>query len=156
MQLRSERFYRLAADPPIVWAALCRVDQYRSWWPWLRRLEATALRAGDRWECAVRPPAPYILRFCLSLTEVEPPWLVRGTLTGDVEGEASLEIAGSPTGPGSQLRVTSELAPRHLKLRAVALVARPWAAFGHRWVVDSGVRQFSTFGLGPTARALPS
>ncbi len=116
------------------------VDRYRSWWPWLRELDAEGLRTGDVWTCVVQPPLPYRLRFDLTLDEVVPERSVAATVSGDIEGSASFEI--TEVAGGSELHLASSLAPRHPVLRAMGAVAHPIARFGHDWVLDTGLRQF--------------
>ena len=140
MEIRSDRRHPLPAAPEVVWASLVRLDAYRSWWPWLRHLDADALEPGATWAAVVQPPSPYRLRFDLHLGTVEAPRLVTAEVTGDITGSARLEI--SATAAGSELHLVSVLAPANAVLRAVALVARPVARFGHEWVLDTGLRQF--------------
>jgi hypothetical protein len=119
---------------------MTRVDDYQRWWPWLRRFDAPALEPGATWTATVQPPLPYRLTFDLHLLAVEAPRLVVADITGDLEGDARLEV--SPTELGSELHFTSALEPTNRVLRAVAHVAEPMARFGHQWVLDTGLRQF--------------
>ena len=146
MRIRSERQAAFAVPPEELWAAMARVDAYRSWWPWLRALDAAGLHTGDVWAAVVQPPLPYRLRFRIHLGEVAAPHRATAEVTGDIEGRARLEI--SPTATGSELHLESELAPTHAVLRAVGMVAAPVARFGHDWVIETGLRQFR-------ARAVP-
>jgi uncharacterized protein YndB with AHSA1/START domain len=143
--VRSDRTYLFPVPPPAVWDAMARVDAYRRWWPWLRRFDAVTLEAGDRWTCTVRPPLPYVLRFTVTIDEVEPARRVAATVAGDIDGEATLWVQESSA--GSMVRLRSELAPRSTLLRRVNALA-PWMArYGHDWVLDTGVRQFRTRAL---------
>lgn len=142
MHVRSDRRYELAAPPDELWAAFCRVEDYRSWWPWLRRFEAAGLAAGERWRCTVQPPLPYVLRFDLTLVQVEPHAFVTATVSGDIVGEARLDVRA--LGDGSEVRLVSDLAPSHPLLQTVARLARPVVRFGHDWVLDTGLRQFAS------------
>lgn len=146
MRIRSDRRHAFALPPEALWAAIARVDDYRDWWPWLRRFEGTALTSGEVWSATVQPPVPYRLRFEIHLDEVRAPRLATAVVLGDIEGTARIEIA--PTPGGSELHILSELAPTHPLLSAVATVAGPVARYGHEWVLDTGLRQFR-------ARALP-
>lgn len=146
MEVRSDRRYAFAVSPAELWPALTRVEDYRTWWPWLRGFDATAFDAGEQWECVVQPPLPYSLRFRITLDEVVPAAVVVATVDGDITGSARLDI--TPTDEGSEVRLVSQLAPRSPILRVIAGAARPIAQFGHDWVLDTGLRQFS-------ARALP-
>lgn len=149
MLVSSDRRYRFDVSPAELWRQLCAVDQYQRWWPWLRRLEADALRVGEVWTCVVQPPLPYRLRFHLSIDEVEPLETVAATVTGDIVGTARLRVR--PRGGGSELHLVSSLAPRSPALKMVARAARPVAQMGHDWVIDTGIRQLRARALGPPA-----
>ena len=125
---------------------LSRVDGYRSWWPWLRHLDARGLVAGERWQAVVQPPLPYRLRFDLVLERVVRAEHVSVRVEGDITGEAHLDIA--PTAEGSQLDFESRLAPASATLRAVSRMAAPIADYGHDWVLGTGLRQFRERALG--------
>jgi hypothetical protein len=88
----------------------------------------------------VQPPLPYRVRFDLKLGEVREASLVTATVTGDVEGDARLDIG--PAGSGCEVRLRSRLAPANGFLKAAAVVAEPVIRLGHNWVLDSGAGQF--------------
>ena len=140
MEVRSDRHYRFDLEPEVLWASLVRVEDYRGWWPWLRGFDATAFAEGERWTCVVQPPLPYVLRFVITLEEVEPVRFVTATISGDITGHAALDLAA--TNDGSELRLVSSLAPSNALLRGIARVAPPMVRFGHDWVLDAGLRQF--------------
>ncbi len=136
----SDRTYRFDADVDTVWAAMCRVDEFPAWWPWLRDFDAGGVETGARWQCTVRPPVPYALRFEIALTEVVVAERIVAAVSGDIAGDASLTI--QPVGDVTEVRLVSSLAPRRTVLRQVTTLA-PWLArFGHDWVLDTGLRQF--------------
>ena len=141
MRLVSDRRYRFTSSPEATWRALESTDRYQHWWPWLRQFEAAGLIVGDRWQCAVRPPLPYTVRFTIELTEVERPTTVGATITGDITGTARIEV--EPDGDaGSAINLRSELAPSGRVFTAFATVARPLVTRGHNWVLDTGAAQF--------------
>jgi hypothetical protein len=141
MQLRTDRTYDLPFDVASFWRRIEHVEQYRDWWPWLRRFEATPLASGERWVCRVRPPVPYGVTFAVHLDEVDRPDRIEARVSGDIGGTASLSIA--PTGSGCTIRLVSDLAPRSRALRALSWVARPVVRYGHDSILASGVRQFT-------------
>lgn len=116
------------------------VDEYPSWWPWLRGFDAQGLVASDVWQCTVQPPLPYLLSFAIAIDEVVPTTLVRTTVSGEIRGRARIDI--SARDDGSAVRLRSELAPANRFLQAVAMVAAPIARRGHDWVLDTASRQF--------------
>jgi uncharacterized protein YndB with AHSA1/START domain len=145
VHVHSARRYRFDAGPEELWAAFTKVEDYRHWWPWLRRFDAGAFAEGERWTCVVQPPLPYSLRFDLVLDEVVEGERVAATVTGDITGSARLELTAD--GTGSELALESKLAPANAMLRAIAVVARPVVRFGHDWVLDTGLRQFKSSAL---------
>lgn len=146
MRIRSDQRHDFDVPPADLWAAMERVDEYRTWWPWLRHFEASELADGAVWEALVRPPLPYRLRFDLHLRSVDGPHHVSAEITGDIVGTARIEI--TPTATGSSLHVVSDLAPANGVLRSVMRVAPRVARFGHDWVLTTGLRQFTTRALG--------
>ena len=139
--LRTDRTYSLDDPPEVVWHALERVDGYQGWWPWLRRFDAESLADGARWVARIRVPAPWSLRIELELHDVRAPTSVRASVSGDVEGTAAVAVA--PAGPGSTIRVLSELAPRHRLLRAVNDAMPSVSRRMHDHVIDTAFRQFA-------------
>lgn len=145
VDVRSDRRYRFDTAPEDLWAALTKVEDYRHWWPWLRRFDADGFAAGERWTCVVQPPLPYSLRFDLVLDEVVEGERVTATVSGDIVGTAQLALTAD--GTGSEVELVSRLAPANAMLRAIAVVARPVVRFGHDWVLDTGLRQFRAAAL---------
>jgi uncharacterized protein YndB with AHSA1/START domain len=139
--VRSDRRYRFPVTPEQLWQRLRLTDDYQTWWPWLRHLDAEDLTVGDTWHCAVQPPLPYSLHFSIELRQVEAPGLVVAGVDGDIVGDARLEAA--PLDGGCEVRLRSELAPGNRHLQRIARVAAPIVRFGHDWVLDTGARQFS-------------
>jgi uncharacterized protein YndB with AHSA1/START domain len=146
VEVRSRREYRFDAPAAAVWEALGRVEDYRSWWPWLRRFDAPGLVEGASWRCTIRPPLPYSLRLTVHLEEVQQHAHIAATVTGDVEGDATIDLHADEDGCVVELR--SALAPSGRPMRTVARFT-PWIArFGHDWVLDTGLRQFRRRALG--------
>lgn len=146
MQVRSDREYRFDQPPDVVWDALARVEDYRAWWPWLRRFDAPGLVPGASWRCTIRPPLPYALRMTIRLDDVQPEAHVAARVTGDIQGDATVDL--TPAGHGCVVQLRSTLAPSGPPLRTVARFA-PWLArYGHDWVLDTGLRQFRKRALG--------
>lgn len=141
MDVRSDRCYRFDVDRDTLWSTIETVDDYRGWWPWLRRFDANGLVQGDVWTCIVQPPLPYSLRFTIALDHVVRGHVADASLDGDIRGRARLELADSEG--GCEARLVSALVPANGFLRTVAALAHPIAQFGHDWVLDTGARQFN-------------
>lgn len=140
MHINTDRTFRIDADRDAVWDAIGRVEDYRRWWPWLFRFDSGGLEAGQRWDCTVRPPLPYELRFAIDLIDVVAPERIVADVSGDIAGSAELVISAVDAGTG--MRLVSSLAPQRGTLKVVTKLV-PWMAqYGHDWVLDNGVRQF--------------
>lgn len=140
-RLRTDRSYPLGEGPHEAWDALTRVDDYRRWWPWLRRFDAERLAPGERWEARIQVPMPWSLRFSLDLHDVEAPVRVSATVTGDIEGTATITV--EPVGASAEIRLRSDLAPRHRLLRGVNRIIPGVSRMLHDRVVDRAFRQFA-------------
>lgn len=141
MRLRSDRRYRLPLTPIEVWDRISAVEQYPSWWPWLRAFDGVDLTAGSVWSCEVRPPLPYAVRFALTVDEAVPGRSVAATVCGDIVGTATIAIA--PTDVGSEVHLLADLGPDNRALRVMSFAARPLVRIGHDWVLDTAARQFT-------------
>lgn len=142
MEVISDRRFRFAVDAPVFWRAVASTDEYQGWWPWLRSFEARGLVAGDVWQCAVRAPLGYTVRFRVHLVEVAAPTLVRATIDGDIVGRAELGV--TPEGESCDVRLTSSLEPRNRGFAVLAFLAAPLARRGHDWILDTGAGQFAS------------
>jgi hypothetical protein len=138
--VRSDRRFHFEEEPDALWRRMSDVRQYRTWWSWLREFDGVRLAEGEVWRCRVQPPAPYAVRFTVTLDEVADTEWVAATVAGDIEGSASLELL--PVRRGTDVHLVSSLAPRHPALRALAVVGRPFVRMGHDWVLETGARDF--------------
>ena len=146
--ITTEHRYELPVERQVVWDLISGVENYQSWWSWLRVFDAAALATGAEWRCEVQPPLPYPVRFHVEIEDTEPPQLVRARVRGDVIGTATLHLEEHED--GCVVRLVSALAPGNATLRLVSRLAAPLARFGHDWVLDSGARQFIARAITPT------
>lgn len=138
-----DRAFEFDAPPEMVWKALERTDQFPLWWRWLRAFDTdgvTGLREGIQARCVVRGPLPYALRFTVAVETVEAERCVETHVSGDIEGDARLEL--QPTLGGTAARLVWAVHVVDPALRATARVARPAMEWGHDWVVNRGVHAF--------------
>jgi uncharacterized protein YndB with AHSA1/START domain len=150
MGVRSDRRWHFDASSTELWTALTDVARYRSWWPWLRRFEATAFAQGERWHCTVKPQFPYSVRFDIVLETVVDGELAVAHLDGDLTGWARVTITDDLD--GCQLRLISDLEAVGGPARMIARLAPGLAAAGHDWVIDRGIGQFRTSALATPTR----
>jgi hypothetical protein len=139
--IQSDRRFRFSCSRDELWEAIVRTDHYRTWWPWLRKLDAgDGFVAGAKWQCVVQPPLPYRLQFTIALEEVDARARARATISGDIHGTAELFV--DDVEDGCEARMVSDLGPASPVLRTFAQVARPLVTWGHDWVLDQGAKQF--------------
>jgi hypothetical protein len=139
---RSDRSWSFDIGASELWGLITQTDRYASWWPWLRAFDApSSFSKGARWQCAVAPPLPYVVRFTIHITELVPRERVRTRISGDISGTARLEL-DEPSDGTTSARLISELAPSSRPLRAFGRVAPPLVRWGHDWVLDQGRLQF--------------
>ena len=146
MELASDRRWCFDAPPSAVWAALAATSEYRTWWPWLTSFDAVGLVAGARWQCTVRPPLRYSVRFAIDLEQVEPSRLLTARVSGDITGRARVDITGC--GERSEIRLVSLLTPARRSMALLTALAGPIARRSHDWVLDTGARQFAAHAVG--------
>lgn len=124
-----------------VWRALHRLDRYRSWWPFLDRIEAERLRPGATWTCVVDPNMPYRVAFRVEILAVSPPHRVDASIAGDIAGSASIHLEGMAS-EVTRLRLTSDLTARRRTLRLAGTLAPSVVRRGHDYVIRSGLDRF--------------
>lgn len=141
MHLKTVRSDEFPFTPDEFWERIQRVGDFQLWWPWLKHFDGHRLVPGDVWLCVVQPPVPYAVRFTITLEEVIGGRMVTARIDGDISGTATLTVTRAATGCHTTL--VSDLAPDKQSLRVMSIAARPVVRFGHNWVLDAGVRQFT-------------
>lgn len=121
------------------------VGSYQRWWPWLRTFEAVELERGDVWRCSVSPPLPYTVTFAIAFDDVFPEERIVASVTGDIVGNAELDITDTST--GCEVVVRSDLQPRSPFLRLLAKTLPPVVRYGHDWILATGAAQFEAQAL---------
>lgn len=150
MGIHTDRRFPFAAPAGEVWTALTDVERYATWWPWLVEFDGADFEPSAHWRCTVRSPLRYAVRFQIELVSVEWNAGATATLAGDIEGTAAIEVAS--VGPGSTLRLVSDLSSNVGAVAAVDRFAPRLAAASHHWVIDRGLGQFRDHNrLGPPA-----
>ncbi|MBV9412724.1 MAG: hypothetical protein JO148_14125 [Acidimicrobiia bacterium] len=134
------RTWDLDVPPDRFWATISRTGEYQSWWPWLREFDADGMKGGSRWRAVIQSPLPYVLRVELELDEVVECERMAASVTGDIAGWASLDLAASDR--GSAVDVEWDMRPRSRAMQAAAVLARPLLRWSHEWVLARGLDQF--------------
>lgn len=151
--LHFERAWEFDASPDEFWAAISRTSEFTDWWSWLRRLDVPGLHEGVVADCAIRPYLPYVVAFQVHVLRAEPGRLVRARITGDLRGDASVELA--PSGTGTEVRMSWDLDVARKSLAVIMNVIGPLVVIGHERVVDQGLESFRRRALAPAAGTAP-
>lgn len=135
-----DRNWDFAVTPAEFWAIVDRTDTYTEWWSWLRDFDCDGLFDGAQAECVIRTPLPYSLQLSIAVTESAPAEFINTRISGDLDGDARLEI--TPIDDGCCVRLMFSLELRDNVLRHLARVARPTLVWAHDRVIDTGLREF--------------
>jgi uncharacterized protein YndB with AHSA1/START domain len=135
------RTWELDVPPDRFWDTISRTDEYRAWWPWLREFDADGVREGACWRAVIQSPLPYALRVDLVLDEVVEGERLSATVSGDIEGRATLDLAPAPP-DGSAIDIEWDMRPRSRAMQMAAVLARPLLRWSHEWVLARGLDQF--------------
>jgi hypothetical protein len=74
------------------------------------------------------------------VTESQAPHLIRGDVSGDLKGKATLQLEGE--GDRSLCRVTWEVEIANTGIRRVIHIARPILLWAQRWAVEIALKGF--------------
>lgn len=140
--LHLDGAYLFPAAPDEVWAAMSRVEEYPSWWRWLRdfRVHGGGLHTGGILSGLVVPPIPYRFRVDIHLDHVDPARSIVARLAGDLRGPASLALQEHAV--GCELTIRWDVEMRKPAMRSAAHVAKPLLVWGHDQVIEVTVRRF--------------
>jgi uncharacterized protein YndB with AHSA1/START domain len=103
---RFETDWRTTAEPDQVWAVLADYPAWPRWWRGIQDVELVT-RGDDSGVGSVlrqhwRSFVPYTLVFDLEMLRIDPPRLLEGRASGDLEGTATWTLA--PEGKGTRVR----------------------------------------------------
>ncbi|HEV3472196.1 MAG TPA: hypothetical protein VG408_03190 [Actinomycetota bacterium] len=132
-----------ALEPTEMWAEMTDVERFEEWWQWLRDLELVrgGIVTGGGMSFAIVSPLPYSLRINAVFVEVVPEKRIAANVTGDLMGDAALELSAG-AGGGSDLVLSWNLEPSQRPLRALVRIARPFIMWTKDWVIDIALRSF--------------
>ncbi|HEX7522181.1 MAG TPA: SRPBCC family protein [Acidimicrobiia bacterium] len=132
--------WEFAVTPDEFWATVERTDMYTEWWSWLREFECDGLFEGALAKCLIRAPLPYSLDLSIAVIECAPAEFIMTRISGDLDGDARLEI--TPADDGCSVRLMFALEVQDNVLRQLARFARPMMVWAHDRVIDTGLREF--------------
>lgn len=141
-KLRQEfRFRDLSAE--FLWAKLCERERFGDWWPWMRDLKSRGkdLEPGAGFDFTVVSPLPYKMRLDVEIVDSTRPDLIDARVTGDLEGEAGIELIEESTDVTLAI-VHWDVEVRDRAMRVGARVARPLIRWGQDWALRVALERF--------------
>lgn len=133
------------APPDYVWQSLTRTDLFEDWWAWIRdvELDGEALTQGSTISFVIDPPIPWHLRISVLVVEADRGRFLRGRVTGDLDGDATFELAGDES--SSDVRIEWDVHIRSPVIRPVIIIARPVLIRAQTWAVEVALRGFRRY-----------
>jgi hypothetical protein len=129
---RSE--WQIDAPADEVYATLADVESYPTWWRQVRAARWLDDRSG---ELTCRSLLPYDLVFVIERVLEDPvARVLRGTLTGDLNGTSQWTL--TPTDTGTVAVFDEDVTVGRRMIRAAGVIARPALTFNHGLMMRSG------------------
>jgi uncharacterized protein YndB with AHSA1/START domain len=137
--------YEFDAPPDYLWESLTRIELFEQWWPWMRdvSLEGKALTTGSAISFRIDPPVPYVLRITVHVDDAVEGQSLKGTITGDLTGTATLVF--EPSGTHTRATVGWDLEIANRPIRAAIRVARPLLLWAEKWAVKIALGGFRRY-----------
>jgi carbon monoxide dehydrogenase subunit G len=133
-------------DAPLdrVWEVLSDPERYPEWWKGVRKAtvlepgEAGAVGVGTLYRLTWRSKLPYTLEFDSRVTRCEPPHLLEGRATGELEGVGVWRLYEGAAGTAAIY--SWDVSTTRAWMNAVGPLARPVFAWNHDYVMRQGAR----------------
>lgn len=134
--------WTIPAPIEAVWAALHDVQQWPTWWPYVKQV--TEIEPGDadgvgaRHEFVWATRLPYRIAFEMRTTRVLRPLLIEGRASGDLNGTGRWDL--EPVANGTRVRYEWRVSADKPWMRRLALLLRPVYVWNHNGVMRGGER----------------
>jgi hypothetical protein len=133
--------YVFPASPEHVWATMNRVEEFPSWWGWLKDYRVDGgLSPGGKLHGFVVPPVHYTFLVTINIHEVDPARHISAHLSGDLDGAASVDLRDHPDGCDLRIRWSVEM--RKPSLRLASHLCKPVIVWAHDHVIDIAANRF--------------
>ena len=136
----------VAAPIEPVWDLISSSERYPEWWKGVRKV--TELEPGGENGVGTlsrlewRSKLPYSLEFDVRVTRSEPPYLLEGHASGELEGVGVWRLYSSDI--GTALIYSWDVATTRAWMNAISPVARRVFAWNHDYVMRQGAIGLST------------
>ncbi len=129
-------------DAPIqrVWDVIYAAEDYPNWWKGV--VSSTELEPGDEnglgalFRLTWRAKLPYTIEFDTRVTRSEPPYLLEGHASGELEGVGVWRLYEGAA--GTALVYTWDISTTRRWMNRLAPVARPAFEWNHDYVMRNG------------------
>jgi hypothetical protein len=132
--------WRIEAPLPPVWEAMCRFEDWPSWWRGVERVEVLEMgdsnRIGFRSLQTWKSKLPYKLRFEGCITHLEPMSLIEVDSQGELRGTGKMRFANN--GQITTFQYNWNVTTTKPWMNLVAPVAKPLFSWNHDVIMDWG------------------
>ena len=146
--------WQFAAPIEKVWDMINQPEVWPKWWRNCRNVER--LSEGDSngigaiRRFTMQTQLPYKLQFAVVSTRSQPPQLLEGSVTGNLEGSVRWELA---EGDGSTtVRYYWDVSPTKAWMRTLSPVVRPVFVWNHRSMMKNAAKGFAKMMNAPLVR----
>jgi hypothetical protein len=133
---RFRSVWHVDACPADVYEVLSDIANYPLWWPEIRKATKIDEESGEL-RCRSFLPFDLVVQVKHSIRNQQA-GLLRGTLSGDLEGYASWEIIGRDG--GTDLVFDQEVVVNKALLRRLVLIAKPFFRGNHDMMMRGGLK----------------
>jgi uncharacterized protein YndB with AHSA1/START domain len=116
-----------------VWDAIYDAERWPEWWPGVERVEVVG---EDLWRSTWKSALPYRLTFEFAILQRDPPHVLAGRASGELEGTGTWRLFESPQGTAStwdwNVKTTAAW------MNALGPAARPAFGWNHGRVMSRG------------------
>lgn len=123
-----------------VWDVIFEVERYPEWWPGVRKV--SGLEPGDENGLGAlhrlewRSKLPYSLEFDTRVTRSEPPYLLEGQASGELDGKGVWRLYEGAA--GTALIYSWDVSTTRPWMNRIAPLARPAFVWNHDYVMRNG------------------
>ena len=139
--------WQLAAPIERVWEALVRPQDWPRWWPYVEQAVPVATGngrgIGARTQYLWSSRLPYRLAFEMRTTRAEPPLLLEGEASGDLEGRGRWRLARA--GGATLVRYEWRVRPTKRWMNMLGPLLAPLFAWNHDQVMRAGGRGLARY-----------
>jgi hypothetical protein len=135
--------YELTSDRQVVWEALKAVNDWPTWWRWLKRIDVVREATGEDGLGAiygnhVRAPSGYGFVYTTEIAAVEAPVLIDVISSGDIAGRGRFLLSSTAAG-GTELSFAWLVETPKWWMNLLVPIARPAFTWNHdRLMSDFG------------------